>query len=82
MASSSVAAAQSYLGAQTFNKLYYNGGFVAPLAGETFETLYPATGEVVHAFPRGRAVDVNAAIDAAVAGEGTLPHVSRPAVWP
>lgn len=65
----SVTKVQGYLEGAAFNKLYYGGKFVAPKAGETLETLYPATGEVVHAVPRGRAADVTAAVEAATAGQ-------------
>ena len=64
---------KSHLQAECFNKLFIGGQFVDPKAGETFPTNYPATGELLHEFPRGRAEDVEAAIAAAVAAwaEGT-----------
>jgi len=58
---------RTHLSAECFNKLYIGGRFVDPIEGETFPTYYPATGELLHAFPRGRANDIEAAIAAAEA---------------
>ncbi|MEM9438852.1 MAG: aldehyde dehydrogenase family protein [Pseudomonadota bacterium] len=58
---------KSHLRADCFNKLYIGGRFLDPKSGETFPTYYPATGELLHEFPRGRAADIEAAIAAAEA---------------
>lgn len=64
--SSSLAKVQAHLkGEECFNKLYIGGKFVDPVEGEKFPTTYPATGEVLHEFPRGKAKDVEAAAAAA-----------------
>ncbi|MBQ31424.1 MAG: aldehyde dehydrogenase [Deltaproteobacteria bacterium] len=69
----SLAKVQTHLAAECFNKLYIGGQFVDPIDGEKFPTYYPATGELLHEFPRGKANDVEAAIAAAEAAwaEGT-----------
>jgi phenylacetaldehyde dehydrogenase len=46
-------------------KLYINGDFVDAAAGETFETLDPATGEVLAEVARGEAEDIDRAVRAA-----------------
>ena len=61
----SLARVQTHLAAECFNKLFIGGKFVDPVDGEKFPTFYPATGELLHEFPRGRANDVEAAIAAA-----------------
>ena len=58
---------QSHLIAECFNKLYIGGQFVDAIDGEKIPTYYPATGEFLHEFPRGKANDVDAAIAAAEA---------------
>ncbi len=63
----SVAKVQSHLNAECFNKLFIGGQFVDPIDGEKIPTYYPATGELLHEFPRGKANDVQAAIAAAEA---------------
>lgn len=45
--------------------MFINGEWRAALSGETFESLNPATGEVVDSVPNGGADDAVAAIDAA-----------------
>jgi betaine-aldehyde dehydrogenase len=69
----SLAKVQSHLVAECFNKLFIGGKFVDPLDGEKIPTYYPATGELLHEFPRGKANDVEVAIAAAEAAwaEGT-----------
>jgi betaine-aldehyde dehydrogenase len=61
----SLAKVQAHLTAECFNKLFIGGKFVDPIDGEKFPTYYPATGELLHKFPRGKAKDVEAAIAAA-----------------
>ena len=56
---------QSYLLAECFNKLFIGGQFVDPIDGEKFPTYYPATGELLHELPQGKANDVEEAISAA-----------------
>ena len=63
----SVAKVQSHLEAECFNKLFIGGQFVDPIDEEKIPTYYPATGELLHEFPRGKANDVQAAIAAAEA---------------
>jgi phenylacetaldehyde dehydrogenase len=46
-------------------KLFINGEFVDAAAGETFETLDPATGEVLAEVARGEAEDIDRAVIAA-----------------
>jgi len=58
---------KSHLRAECFNKLYIVGRFVDAVAGETYPSFYPATGELLHEFPRGRPEDIDAAIAAAEA---------------
>lgn len=74
----SLARVQTHLAAECFNKLYIGGKFVDPIDGEKFPTFYPATGELLHEFPRGRANDVEAAIAAAEAAwaEGTWANMA------
>ena len=69
----SLAKVQAHLVAECFNKLFIGGQFVDPIDGEKLPTYYPATGELLHEFPRGKANDVEAAIAAAEAvwAEGT-----------
>ena len=69
----SLAKVKDHLHAECFNKLYINGQFVDPVGGETYPTYYPATGELLHEFPRGKAEDIAAAVAAAEAAwaEGT-----------
>ena len=69
---------QSHLLAECFNKLYIGGEFVAPIDGEKYPTYYPATGELLHEFPRGKSNDVEVAIAAAEAAwaEGTWSGMS------
>jgi acyl-CoA reductase-like NAD-dependent aldehyde dehydrogenase len=47
------------------NQLYIDGKWVDPRSGETFETLNPATGEVLATFAAGGADDADAAVVAA-----------------
>ena len=56
---------QSYLLAECFNKLFIGGQFVDPIDGGKFPTYYPATGELLHELPQGKANDVEEAISAA-----------------
>ena len=49
------------------NKLYIGGNFVEPINCESYQTYYPATGELLHEFPRGDANDIARAISAAEA---------------
>lgn len=63
----SLSRVKTHLEAECFNKLYIGGRFVEPIDGETYPTYYPATGELLHEFPRGKANDVAAAISAAQA---------------
>ena len=74
----SLARVQTHLAAECFNKLYIGGKFVDPIDGEKFPTFYPATGELLHEFPRGRANDVEVAIAAAEAAwaEGTWANMA------
>src|SRR4029077_20533020 len=51
--------------AVTQQKQFIGGGFVDSASGETMEVLNPATGDVIAEVPRGRAKDVDRAIDAA-----------------
>jgi len=69
---------KTHLSAKCFNKLYIGGRFVDPIEGETFPTYYPATGALLHEFPRGRAKDIDAAIAAAEAAwaEGTWANMA------
>ena len=61
--SKSLAKGQHHLVAECFNKLFVGGQFVDPIDGEKLPTYYPATGERLHEFPRGKANDVEAAIN-------------------
>ena len=63
----SLARVQTHLVAECFNKLYIGGQFVDPIDGDKYPTYYPATGELLHEFPRGKANDVEAAIAVAKA---------------
>jgi aldehyde dehydrogenase (NAD+) len=45
--------------------LYVGGAFVSAESGETFETVDPATGEVLASVARGRAEDIDRAVEAA-----------------
>ena len=54
---------QAHLVAECFNKLFVGGQFVDLIDGEKLPTYYPATGERLHEFPRGKANDVEAAIN-------------------
>ena len=56
---------QTYLLAECFNKLFIGGQFVDPIDGGKFPTYYPATGELLHELPQGKANDVEEAISAA-----------------
>ena len=69
----SLAKVQTHLVAECFNKLYIGGEFVDPIDGDKYPTYYPATGELLDEFPRGKANDVESAIAAANAAwaEGT-----------
>ena len=69
----SLARVQPPLVAECFNKLYIGGQFVDPIDDDKYPTYYPATGELLHEFPRGKANDVESAIAAANAAwaEGT-----------
>jgi len=72
-AAQSVAEVQEILKHKAFNKLYIGGEFVDPVGGGSYETYYPATGELLHRAPEGTAADVDAAVAAARAAwqEGT-----------
>ncbi|MCY3873702.1 MAG: aldehyde dehydrogenase family protein [Rhodobacteraceae bacterium] len=74
----SLAKVQTHLTAECFNKLFIGGEFVDPLDGKKFATYYPATGEVVHELPRGKANDVQAAVAAAESAwaEGTWANMA------
>ena len=61
--SKSLAKVQAHLVAECFNKLFVGGQFVDLIDGEKLPTYYPATGERLHEFPRGKANDVEAAIN-------------------
>jgi len=63
--SKSLVKVQAHLVTECFNKLFIGGQFVDPIDGEKLPTYYPATGELFHEFPRGKANDVEAAIAAA-----------------
>ena len=67
---------QSHLIAECFNKLYIGGQFVDAIDGEKIPTYYPATGELLHEFPRVKANDVDAAVAVAEAACGTS-HVGQ-----
>ena len=56
---------RSHLQRECFNKLFIGGKFVEPIEREKLPTYYPATGELLHEFPRGKANDIHAAISAA-----------------
>lgn len=58
--------ADRFLGTEP-KRLLIDGAWVDAVAGETFETIDPATGEVLAAVARGRAADVNVAVGAAKA---------------
>jgi betaine-aldehyde dehydrogenase len=60
----SLAKVQSHLLEECFNKLFIGGQFVDPIDEEKLPTYYPATGELLHRFPRGKANDINAAVTA------------------
>ena len=62
---SSLDAVRAHVKADWANHLYLAGKFVKPLAGETYDAVYPATEEVFHEVPRGRPGDVEAAVKAA-----------------
>ena len=62
---SSLDAVRAHVKADWANHLYLAGKFVKPLAGETYDAVYPATEEVFHKVPRGRPEDVEAAVKAA-----------------
>ena len=47
--------------------LFINGEWVPGSTGETFETIDPATGEVIGTVPRGTAEDIDRAVKAAKA---------------
>ncbi len=49
-------------------KLYIHGGYVDAASGETFETVNPATGEVICAVQAAGPADVERAVDSARAG--------------
>ena len=74
----SLAKVQTHLVAECFNKLYIGGEFVDPIDGDKYPTYYPATGELLHEFPRGKANDVEVAIAAAEVAwrEGTWAGMS------
>ena len=55
---------RSHLQRECFNKLFIGGKFVEPIEREKLPTYYPATGELLHEFPRGKANDIHAAISA------------------
>ncbi len=59
-------------------KLLINGQFVEAASGKTFETLNPATGEVLARVAEGDQEDVNRAVAAArkAFDEGPWPHIS------
>ena len=63
----SLSKVKAHLEAECFNKLYIGGNFVEPINGESYQTYYPATGELLHEFPRGDANDIAGAISAAEA---------------
>ena len=69
---------QSYLLAECFNKLFIGGQFVDSIDGEKFPTYYPATGELLHELPNGKANDVEEAISSAedAWAEGTWADMS------
>ena len=69
---------QTYLLAECFNKLFIGGQFVDPIDGEKFPTYYPATGELLHELPDGKANDVEEAISSAedAWAEGTWADMS------
>ena len=48
-------------------KLFINGEFVDALSGKTFDTINPATGEVIVPIAEGDAADVDRAVKAAAA---------------
>src|SRR6266511_6174894 len=54
------------LGTKTF-KNYIGGEWVDAASGETFESINPANGETIAAFPKSRAEDVDRAVEAATA---------------
>jgi betaine-aldehyde dehydrogenase len=56
---------KSHLQRECFNKLFIGGKFVEPIEREKLPTYYPATGELLHEFPRGKANDIHVAISAA-----------------
>ena len=59
----SLAKVQAHLVAECFNKLFVGGQFVDLIDGEKLPTYYPATGERLHECLRGKANDVEAAIN-------------------
>ena len=63
----SLSKVKAHLEAECFNKLYIGGKFVEPINGKSYPTYYPATGELLHEFPRGDANDIAGAISAAEA---------------
>ena len=63
----SLSKVKAHLEAECFNKLYIGGKFVEPINGKSYPTYYPATGELLHEFPRGDANDIASAISAAEA---------------
>ena len=62
---SSLDKVRSHLQRECFNKLFIGGKFVEPIEREKLPTYYPATGELLHEFPRGKANDIHAAISSA-----------------
>lgn len=61
----SIDAVQEILKHKAFNKLYIGGEFVDPIQGGTYETYYPASGELLHKVPQGTSADIDAAVAAA-----------------
>jgi aldehyde dehydrogenase (NAD+) len=59
-------------------QLWINGQFVPAVAGETFESVNPFTGEPVARVPRGKQADINSAVMAARQAfeEGPWPRMS------
>ena len=47
------------------NKLFVDGGWVAPASGKTFPVINPATEEVIHQIPAAGAAEADAAVRAA-----------------
>lgn len=57
-------------------RMYIDGKWVDSESSETFDVVSPASGEVIGTFPKGTVDDAKAAVEAAVAAQGTIARMS------